>query len=191
MYHLVRQFINTLCIFFCNVFLSILGGKIGWGTERVQNKVRLKIAWLAVFFFWSPVRHLFSGRPLEVCRNVIFWIQPTSLTCVLTTIRVPGFSHSKLPTVCSYDSCYLTWSTKTSIKTLLCVLLFSMSALEVKFRAAAGIFGVRGMGMTWHCSSNVFMSWIYTTKRHTRALIGWNTFALCLRAKCSVINQLH
>lgn len=92
------------------------------------------------------MRHFFSGRPLEVCHNVIFWIQPMSLTCVLTTIGVSGVSHSKLPTVCSYDSCYLTWSTKTSIKTLLCVLLFSMGALEVKFRAAAGIFWNSGHG---------------------------------------------
>lgn len=154
-------------------------------------KSDLKLHGWQLFSFDLQWEFFFSGRPFEVCHNVIFWIQPTSLTCVLTTIRVSGFSHSKLPTVCSYDSCYLTWSTKTSIKTLLCVLLFSMGALEVKFRAAEGIFGVRGMGMTWHCSSNVFMSWIYTTKRHTQALIGWNTFALCLRAKCSVINQLH
>lgn len=141
------------------------------------------------FFSFDLVWDIF--RPLVVCHTIIFWIQPTSLTCVLTTVSVSGVSHSKLPTVCSHDSCYLPWSKKTSIKTLSCVLLFSMGALEVKFRAAAGISGVWGMGMTWHWSSNVSMSWIYTTKRHRRALIGWNTFALCWRAKCAVINQLH
>lgn len=71
-----------------------------------------------LFLCWSPVTHFFLPDSLLRFAIVLFFrfnkgVCCPPLTCVLTTVSESRVSQSKLPTLCSYDSCYLTWSKKT------------------------------------------------------------------------------